>query len=109
MTTNVENMSKAMQAIVSTHEATSVTNLQRERDNWERGLTVCTEMAHPADMARPHKLLVVLSKEVNGETEYHCHRYFQIGDEWNTSVDGQMVPLERVWEWLSDPKALRRN
>ena len=71
--------------------------LEEVRAQWERGL----EAKCVVDSADEDVALVILQK---GE-KYHCHRYFQIGSDWQVSVDRQGVELKEVWKWLEDPRA----
>jgi len=73
--------------------------LDEVRRQWEKGLKVKCVL----DEASSDQALVVLQSERN--EKYHCHRYFQIGADWQVSVDHQGVDLEKVWKWLEDPKA----
>jgi len=79
-------------------------DLKERREQWEKGLEVKTEIS-----PNKQELLVVLEHEDRRESDrfregdfYHCHRYFMIGDDWEISVDGQNVTLDKVWKWLKD-------
>jgi hypothetical protein len=70
------------------------------RADWEQGLTPLSVI----DQIDCHgNVLVVLE---DGRNRYHCHRYFQLGDTWTCSADGQAVPLEAVFSWLNNPCAM---
>jgi len=73
-------------------------SLEKARARWEKGLTP------KAVIEQESCTLVVLQR---GEA-YHCHRYFQVGDKWAYSIDAQAVPLETVWKWLSNPRAVTK-
>jgi hypothetical protein len=72
--------------------------LRKARVDWERGLMTILRLD------RDGAILVVLHKPFD-RTEFHCHRYFQIGDRWECSVDGQKVSLTAVFSWLTNPCA----
>ena len=76
--------------------------LLTEREKWEKGLVPDCVLESEG------RVLVVLNNNPPFDdipVDYHCHRYFTIGDEWVCSVDGQRVPLEAVWAWLMNPCA----
>ena len=74
-----------------------------QRAQWEKGLTP-VYLRDETNTER--RVLVVLAKpRSNRFPIFHCHRYFILGNDWGTSVDGQDVPLEAVWAWLMNPCA----
>lgn len=75
--------------------------LDEKRAEWERGLEVKTVI----DRGDPEVLVVLESTDAKGPNRYHCHRYFQIGADWEVSTDGQRVSLDLVWAWLAKPCA----
>ena len=77
--------------------------LNEQRLKWEEGLTPLLRR----DEDGTRVLVILVDKATRGQDprRYHCHRYFQIGNGWECSVDGQAVPLEAIWSWLNDPSA----
>lgn len=73
-------------------------NLTDLRNSCERGLTPLSVMNIDGGTT-----LVILQGLC--ENDYSCHRYFKMGDSWHVSYDGQRIPLENVWKWLSNPCA----
>lgn len=104
--TTILNPLRTMNADTTNTQADPLSEI---REEWEEGLTVCSVLP-PAD----GRQLVILSGFVGDpdypedqQLVYHCHRYFEMGTgNWTCSVDANCVPLEGVWEWLRDPRAL---
>jgi len=88
------------------------TALDLYREDLEMGLTVCYVIENPDQGPGyaniPYGIaLVVLQSEDDSMDNYHCHRYFNIGENtWTHSYDAQQVDIETVWKWLKDPKAM---
>ena len=71
--------------------------LEELRKLWEKNLTVLSEK-----MVDEWTCLVVLTNK-NGQ--FHCHRYFSIGNDWVASVDCRTSSFVDVVRWCFDPRA----
>ena len=78
------------------------TELEVYREPCERDL----EVLYIVKDLRTDCTLVVLQDENDSMDNYHCHRYFKIGEVWQHSYDAQKVGIEVVWEWLKSPGAM---
>jgi len=68
--------------------------LERLRHVWENGLTIIRYFQRDES-----EVLVVLSGFAG---QYHCHRYFTVGTDWNVSVDVKSTDVADVFDWLVD-------
>ena len=39
---------------------------------------------------------------IGEEGEYHLHRYFLVGDNWEVSIDNQVASGEESVDWISE-------
>ena len=68
-------------------------NLKDKRALWERGCKICTTIKGDSS-------ILVVTEDSLIYNRYQCIRYFQIGDNWEVSCDGDSVELSWVWKWL---------
>lgn len=62
------------------------------REQWEKKLSVVATYQDT-----DNTLLVVLKDYAN---DYHCHRYFTVGGQWNVSVDAAHLEDDTVIEYI---------
>lgn len=84
--------------------------LDETRLQWEKGLKPLTVIQQHEDTvlvvlekAAVPKRIVGRTVQPGSNTQYYCHRYFQLADGWVCSADGQRVPLAAVFSWLNGP------
>ena len=77
--------------------------LEEERARFEEGLLPLALIDRRQDAG--HVLVILTKPGVQQKNSYYCHRYFPLGNDWVCSVDGDRVPLQAVFSWLTDPGA----
>ncbi len=71
--------------------------LQELRAAWEDGLAVTTQFGSDS------MVYVVLSRpELPG---YACHRYVDLGDKWDVSIDLENCSADRAIQWIGEQAA----
>jgi len=82
-------------------ENEEILSLRIEREKREYGLEAVVKIEQRED-----ELYLVVLEDDDGD--YHCHRYVRqmFNNEWDCSFDAEEVGVDKVFEWLNDPRAL---